>query len=449
MTAMTNDNQTVPHGASGMVEFPGSVERLVNGNTLIADGGDELGLGSEVVEVDPVGNIVWQYDDDGKLSFVHSARVGRDGNILITDTTNDRVIEVSRDKEIVFTTDDWGNNAGRLSDGSHLGYPNDAYELEDGNLFICDRNTNRGLRVDRQGNVLWEYSEGIQHPHNAHPIPKGNVLISDSDGNRIIEVSPEKKIVWSYGDGNPETLNWPRCAQRLENGNTMICDSKNARVIEITPDGDGVWEYKVDYFAKFYDIQVLTNGNILVSDQQHHQVIEVDRSGNYRWLHRNYHMVGPIEPKLKNGFFKDRDEMTGLPRHWNYAKRHNEGGGRVIWDDDSKPYPCPGLEFDRHGFLYLQQTIAVKPGVRYKLAAKIRTEGVKGSASFMMCFLDKYGGQIFDMGDIPRGDLYIGDNDWTLDTAEAVAPDDSTCVELRLYINGEGKAWMKEVMFHT
>ena len=67
----------------------------------------------------------------------------------------------------------------------------------------------------------------------------------------------------------------------------------------------------------------------------------------------------------------------------------------------------------------------------------------------MMCFLDKYGGQIYDMEDIPRGNLYIGDNDWTLDTAEAVAPDNATCVELRLYINGSGKAWMKEVMFHS
>ena len=43
----------VQRGAPGMIEFPGSVERLPNGNTLIADGGDELGLGAEVVEVEP------------------------------------------------------------------------------------------------------------------------------------------------------------------------------------------------------------------------------------------------------------------------------------------------------------------------------------------------------------------------------------------------------------
>jgi hypothetical protein len=446
---MDDDYKTVRHGAPGMVEFPGSVMRLENGNTLIADGGDELGLGSEVVEVDPLGNVVWQFDDGGRLCFVHSARLTGAGNILITDTTNDRIIEVSRDKRIVFTSDDWASGAGQLSDGTHLGYPNDAYELDDGTLFICDRNNNRALQVDREGKVVWEYSGRVKHPHNAHKLPNGNVLICDSDGNRVVEASPGREVVWSYGDGSPAMCNWPRCAQRLETGNTMICDSKNARVIEVTPEGRIVWEYRVDYFSKFYEIEIQPNGNVLVSDQQHHQVIEVDRAGNYRWVHRNYHMLGPVEPRLKNGFFKERDPETRLPTHWNFAKRHNEGGGRVIWDEENKPYPCPGLEFDRHGFLYLQQTIAVKPRVHYKLSAKIRTERVEGSASFMMCFLDKWGGQIYDMADIPRGDLYIGDNEWTLDTAEAVAPPQATCVELRLYINGAGKAWMKEVMFHS
>ncbi len=440
-----DDYRTIERGAPGMLEFPGSVERLPSGNTLIADGGDEVGLGSEVIEVDPLGNIVWNLY--GGLRFVHSARLLKSGNILITDTTNDRVIEVNREKEIVFTSESWGGGTGDLSDGSRLGYPNDAYELDDGNLLICDRNNNRAVIVDRTGRVQWQFSEGIEHPHNAHLLANGNLLISDSDKNQIIEVSPQKEVVWSHGDGSPEMLNWPRCAVRLADGQTVICDSKNARVIEVTPEGRVVWEYKVDYFAKFYDIQVLANGNVLVADQQHHQVIEVDRSGNYRWLFRNYHLVGPIEPKLKNGSFKERS-ATGEPKHWNFARRHDEGGGALIWDEDNQPYPCPGLEFDRHGFLYLQQTIAVRPGTRYKLAAKIRTEGVKGSCSFMMCFLDKWGGQIYDMGDIPRGDLYLGDNDWTLDTAEAVAPPAATCVELRLYLNGAGRAWMKELMFH-
>jgi len=442
-----NEYVSVPRGAPGMLEWPNGVERLPNGNTLIADGGDVTGAGSEAIEVDPLGNIVWQYDDGGGLFFLHSARLLKNGNILMTDSSNHRVIEVNRDKQIVLSSDEWGDGSGKLSDGSHLAYPNDAYELEDGTLFICERNNNRAIKVDRKGNVLWVYDEDVERPHNGHILPNGNMLICASDINKILEVSPDKEIVWAYGDGSLETLNWPRAAVRLDNGNTVICDSKNSRVIEVTPDSKVVWQFKVDYFSKFYDIQVLANDNILVSDTQHRQVIEVDRSGNYLWLYRNFHLLG-LEPKLKNGFFKERDEDGG-PTHWHLAKLISEAGGKLIWDNENKPYPCPGMEYNHNGFLYLQQLIAVKPGHHYKLAGKIRTEGVKGSCSFQMCFLDNYGGQIFDMEDVPKGDFYIGDNDWTLDTAEAVAPEKATCVELRLTINGAGKVWMKDVMFHT
>ncbi len=74
---------------------------------------------------------------------------------------------------------------------------------------------------------------------------------------------------------------------------------------------------------------------------------------------------------------------------------------------------------------------------------------MKGSCSFQMCFLDKHGGQIYDMEDVPKGDFYTGDQDWTLDTAKATAPENATCVELRLTINGAGKVWFKDIMFHT
>ena len=445
---MTQDkNKSVSRSAPGMLEWPNSVERLPNGNTLIADGGDVSGNGSEVIEVDPLGNIVWQYDNEGGFLFLHSARLLKSGNILLSDSSNDRVIEVNRDKQIVFNTDEWDNGTGKLSDGSHIAYPNDAYELEDGNLFICERNNNRAFKVDRQGNVLWVYDKDIDRPHNGHMLPNGNMLICASDINTILEVSPAKEIVWSYGDDKPETLDWPRAARRLENGNTMICDSKNSRIVEVTTKGQVVWQFKVNYFSKFYDFQVLPDDNILISDTQHRQVIEVDRSGNYRWVYRNFHLLD-VELKLKNGFFKEQDE-TGVPLHWQLARLISEGGGELIWDKENKPYPCPGLEYDRSGFLYLHQVIAVKPGARYKLAGKIRTEGVKGSCSIQLCFLDKYGGQVYDMEDIPKGDFYMGDNDWTLDTIEAKAPEGATSVELRLSINDAGKVWFKEMMFHS
>ncbi|MBW8035945.1 MAG: PQQ-binding-like beta-propeller repeat protein, partial [Planctomycetes bacterium] len=187
-----------PEERYGVLDFPCGAERLANGDTLIADAGDEIRRGSEIIQVDRNGQIVWSYTEN--LIFAHSAQRLPNGNTLITDTTHNRVIEVTYEKEVVFDSNLWGGGTGKLSDGSHLSYPNDAHVMSDGNLIITDRNNDRCVIADKAGKMLWQYSEGIKHPHNADPLPNGNVIIADSDQNRIIEVNRDKRIVWSYGD---------------------------------------------------------------------------------------------------------------------------------------------------------------------------------------------------------------------------------------------------------
>ena len=441
-----------PRGMPGVLEFPCTVVRLPNGNTLIVDAGDEIGAGSEVIEIDPRGQIVWNYAEG--LRFAHSAVRMQNGNTLIADTTNDRVIEISPDGQIAFSTDNLGDGSGRLSDGSRLCYPNNALELPDGTLLITDRNNDRCLILDHTGQVLWQYAGGIQHPHNAEKLENENVLIADSDGNRIIEITPKKEIAWSYGDGSPDMLNWPRHARRLPGGNTLITDSKNARVIEITPSGETVWSYQVPYFSKFYYAEKLPNDHVLIADQQGHQVLEVDPAGTTVWMFRNYLYSNPIYPRLKNGSFRERgagETETGevWPADWILMRRFSEGGGRVIWDEDARPRPCPGLEYDRSGALCLQQTVRAVPGTVYHMAGQIRTEDLKGHACFQMSFVDALGAAIYDAPDIPRGQTFSGTVGWTPDSFEAVAPPTATALEIRLFITGQGRAWMKSVMVHT
>ena len=294
-------------GIPGNVEMPLGVERLPNGHTLIADGGDEAGFGSEVLEVDPGGNIVWQFDDSGRLKFAHSSRRMPNGNTLITDTTNSRLVEVTLEKKIILTSDQWGRGKGRLSDGSHLHYPNEAFELADGTFLVTDRNNDRCLQVSREGKVLWSFGENeLHHPHNANPLPNGNILVSDSDGNRVLEVNRRKEIVWSYGDGSAEMLWWPRSAIRLPNENTLITDTKNHRLLEVTKEGKAVWKFQTEHVDTFYLTHATPQGTFLTSSADgHHQVIEIDRACNYVWIFRNYRRPFPLYSHLTNGFFKE------------------------------------------------------------------------------------------------------------------------------------------------
>jgi len=434
-------------GIPGHVEMPLAVERLANGNTLIADAGDEAGFGSEIVEVDPVGNIVWSYNEG--LKFAHSGRRLRNGNTLITDSTNNRLIEVTPDKEIVMNSDNWSGGTGKLSDGSHLHYPNEAFEMEDGTFLVTDRNNDRCIQVDRNGKIIWSFDKELHHPHNANPLPNGNFLVSDSDGNRILEINRKKEIVWSYGDGSTETLWWPRGAVRLENGNTLITDSKNHRIIEISPQGRPIWKFQTEHVDKFYITHVTKDGTFLIAcTDGHHQVIEVDRTGNIVRLFRNYRRPAPIYARLTNGFFKEVGE-DGMPRHWVLATRLSEGGGRLIWDVDNKPYACPGLEYDRPGALFLQQNIAVKPGTTYQVGAEIKTINVKGTACLHIDFYDHLGGSLYrDITEMPSGEYFTGTNDWTHDLFEVKVPSKATFAQLRLSINNIGNVFVKNIMIN-
>ena len=59
-----------------------------------------------ILEVNPAGEIVWQYVGD--MAFPHSAERLPGGDTLISDTGHDRVFRVNGAGEIVWTSDDWG-----------------------------------------------------------------------------------------------------------------------------------------------------------------------------------------------------------------------------------------------------------------------------------------------------------------------------------------------------
>ena len=426
----------------GIVEFPCDVERLENGNTLISDAGDEAGGGSEIVEVSPQGEIVWRYGVG--LRFAHSAKRLPSGNTLIADTTNDRVIEVTPAGEIVFTSDQWGSGSGKLSDGSHLCYPNKAKILDDGSMLITDRNNDRALVVSRGGEVLWQYAGKVQHPHNANLLPNGNLIICDSDGQYVREVDRDGNPVWSYGDGTTDILFWPRDADRLANGNTMIADSKHHRIVEVTPAGEVAWEYKSDHYANFYDADRLPNGNTLMADQQHQTVLEVDPEGKEVWSFRNYKRLTPINPKILNAKFEEVDE-DGAPKGWTLVRRLAEGGGELVWAENAAGKRCPGLAYDREGGLYLQQTREVVPGKNYRVSALVSTEKLEGFACAQISFIDDKGAVFVDASETPRSSLFEGDTPWSREIFAAQAPEGAVAADVRVFVTGRGRVYVDEL----
>jgi hypothetical protein len=222
------------------------VERLANGNTLIANTFITGDPPCRAIEVDTLGQLVWAYLKSD-VPWIHTARRLANGNTLISATNADRVKEVNPAGDSV-----WTFSAG-------LNYPNDALRLANGNTLITDRDNNRVIEVNPGGTIVWSYTN-LLGPHNGTRLANGHTLICDSDHNRVVEVDSAGSVVWQYATA----LNWPRCAQRLANGRTLIADSRNNRVIEVDSAGIIRWRYSTNITSPFAT-ERLTNGNTLIS----------------------------------------------------------------------------------------------------------------------------------------------------------------------------------------
>ncbi|MDD2666886.1 MAG: hypothetical protein PHI74_07865, partial [Methanocellales archaeon] len=223
---------------------PSRAERLPDGNTLIADSGND-----RVIEVAPDGTIVWEYTG----GWPQAAHRLSNGNTLISDFDEDFypfVKEVAPDGTIV-----WQYSTG-------LNNPIDADRLPDGNTLITDWGDEYPfvIEVAPNGTIVWEYSTGLFWPSEADRLPNGNTLISDTDNSRVIEVAPDGTIVWQYSGANAFD------ADRLPDGNTLIADVASPRFIEVAPDGTIVWEYITGELDFPISVERLSNGNTLLVD---------------------------------------------------------------------------------------------------------------------------------------------------------------------------------------
>jgi hypothetical protein len=230
----------------------------VGNDTLMAGTGTPAGVVAQcpsgcpdnrVVLVDPFGNIVWQYGrftvsgaGFDQLNTPVQATWLPDGDVLITDQANERIIEVNLAHQIVWQ---YGQTGVTGIGEDQLNNPNSAELLANGHILIADENNNRVIEVTRQHHIVWQYPATpdptlLSGAAFASRLPNGHTVITDSNNNRIIEVTRAGVVTWSYltntqSGSNPAPL--PTRAIRLHDGDTIISDQFNDRVIVVDPTG--------------------------------------------------------------------------------------------------------------------------------------------------------------------------------------------------------------------
>jgi len=206
--------------------------------------------------------------------------------VIIADRENNRVIEVSEDKEVLRTITTAGDRG--------LWYPNYAVKLSNGDILIADGFNNRIVELDDTGEIVWQYGcaklnsagkcgygtgpDELRNPRMVELLSDGNTLITDSENSRIIELDENKSVVWEYKSG----LNIPYAAHKLSNGNVLIANTKANSVIEVDTDGNIVWELKKGLSFPTDAIRLAT-GDTLIADSYNNRIIEVNEAGEITW----------------------------------------------------------------------------------------------------------------------------------------------------------------------
>jgi hypothetical protein len=197
---------------------------------------------NRVILVDPFGNIVWQYGQFGQtgsgpnlLNTPVQNTFLPNTHVLITDQGNNRIIEVTIGKKIV-----WQYPGSNTNASDQIISPNSAELLENGHILISDQGNNRAIEVTRDDRIAKSFSAGgtANIVAFASRLENGDTLLTDSGNSRIVEVDANDNVVWQYfTNADPESIPspLPTRAIRLRNGDTLISDQFNNRVIRINP----------------------------------------------------------------------------------------------------------------------------------------------------------------------------------------------------------------------
>jgi hypothetical protein len=205
---------------------------------------------NRVILVDPFGKIVWQYGQFGQtgsgpnlLDTPVQCTWLPNFDVLITDQANNRIIEVSLEKKIV-----WQYPGSNINDADQLNGPNSAELLENGHILIADQGNNRAIEVTRGDKIVRTFTAGgtANIVAFASRLKNGHTLLTDAGNSRAVEVDAHDKVVWQYfTDTDPLSVPapLPTRAVRLHNGDTLISDQFNNRVIRVSLAGTIVASY--------------------------------------------------------------------------------------------------------------------------------------------------------------------------------------------------------------
>ena len=262
---------------------PGDASALGGYNVLIADRGN-----NRLIELTPDKQMIWEYDFQGLPpgGGADDAFFADGGKTVIVNLEHSALIQLIdyATKQVTWSYGDVGKAGGK--DG-RLNYPDDAYKLPNGDIIVADIRNCRIIEIAPDKHIVRQAGVTgvcgfkpplLASPNGDTPLPNGHVLVSTITDHALRELDENWHEIFKMN----LPIRYPSDPQPSQAGNFIIADySRPGRIIEIARDGTLVWDYKAETEGGLALPSLaieLPNGNIMANDDFNHRVIVIDKA---------------------------------------------------------------------------------------------------------------------------------------------------------------------------
>lgn len=258
------------------------------GGILIADRAN-----ARIIVVSAGGRIVWQFPRKGSLPAgftavnADDAFLAPDGrSIVANDESHETIVRIDvATQKVVWTYGHYGQM------GSAPGYlhtPDDAYPLANGDIVVADIENCRILEIAPDKSIVRQWGRtgvcsntikgAFARPNGDTPLPDGGVLITEIGGSRVVRLAADGRVIFDIH----VPVAYPSDAQLDAEGNVVVADfSAIGQVVAVNPvTGKLVWRWRYTSGPLRLDhpslATPLADGTVSVNDDFRHRLVVID-----------------------------------------------------------------------------------------------------------------------------------------------------------------------------
>jgi len=251
------------------------------------------------------------------------------GNLLIADRANNRVIEVTPDRKLVWEFP----RPGDLQPGQHFRWPDDAFYAPDGKSIVVNEEESHAIvLIDYATHrIVWQYGVSERHgsakgylngPDDAYMWPDGSIGVADIRNCRLILIDQASKAIKTQlgrtgycAHNPPKSFGLPNGDTPLDNGHVLVTEILGSWVSELGWDGTLYWTARAPAIQYPSDAQMLSDGNILLVDYSRPgQILIMTQQGKPVWRYAPRSGPGMLDHpslaiELSNGLIAVNDDF--------------------------------------------------------------------------------------------------------------------------------------------